>query len=313
MPGLRFEPFSATHLDDAAELLAERHRRHRAEEPLLAAGPDFRAEVEEASREDGASGSVFVENGDLRGYVVAAPKSFTNAGLTWMLVGFAGLALEGDPEVLRDLYADAAGRWVEAGHTRHGVYVPASEPALTDAWFRLCFGASAVTAVRETAAESFASDVVVRDGTPDDLEDAARLDGLMGESMQPAPSFSGMASTSNEDRVEEWRGTWDDEEQFKHFVAELDGRLVGHFLLYTGRSGLRIPADSIDLAGASTEPAARGLGVGRALTAHALTWAHEHGYGSMTTDWRMTNLLASRFWPRRGFRPTFLRMYRSIP
>jgi hypothetical protein len=44
-----------------------------------------------------------------------------------------------------------------------------------------------------------------------------------------------------------------------------------------------------------------------------LAWAHEHGYGSMTTDWRMTNLLASRFWPKRGFRPTFLRMYRSIP
>jgi hypothetical protein len=27
----------------------------------------------------------------------------------------------------------------------------------------------------------------------------------------------------------------------------------------------------------------------------------------------MTNLLASRFWPARGFRPTFLRLYRSIP
>jgi hypothetical protein len=27
----------------------------------------------------------------------------------------------------------------------------------------------------------------------------------------------------------------------------------------------------------------------------------------------VTNLLASRFWPRRGFRTTFLRLYRSIP
>jgi hypothetical protein len=33
----------------------------------------------------------------------------------------------------------------------------------------------------------------------------------------------------------------------------------------------------------------------------------------MLTDWRVTNLLASRFWPRRGFRTTFLRLYRSIP
>jgi hypothetical protein len=33
----------------------------------------------------------------------------------------------------------------------------------------------------------------------------------------------------------------------------------------------------------------------------------------MVTDWRVTNLLSSRFWPRRGFRLSFLRLYRSIP
>jgi hypothetical protein len=33
----------------------------------------------------------------------------------------------------------------------------------------------------------------------------------------------------------------------------------------------------------------------------------------MVTDWRETNLLSSRFWPARGFRPFFLRLYRSIP
>jgi ribosomal protein S18 acetylase RimI-like enzyme len=312
MPGLHFEPFSDAHLGGAARLLAERHRRHLDAEPLLAAKPDFRAEVEEAWSEEDASGSVVIEEGKLRGYLLAAPRSFANTGLKWHVVGFAGHALEGDPEVLRDLYADAARRWVDGGHTRQGVYVPASETGLIDAWFRLCFGASGVTAVRETIVEPFDSELSVRDGRPDDLEEAARLDGAMADSMQPAPSFSGMTATSWEDRVEEWRDTWDDE-QFKHFVAELHGRLVGHLLLYTGRKGLRIPVDSIDLAAASTEPEARGVGAGRALTTHALTWAHDHGYRSMTIDWRMTNLLASRFWPKRGFRPTFLRMYRSIP
>jgi hypothetical protein len=33
----------------------------------------------------------------------------------------------------------------------------------------------------------------------------------------------------------------------------------------------------------------------------------------MVTDWRETNLLSSRFWPGRGFRRSFLRLYRSIP
>jgi GNAT superfamily N-acetyltransferase len=312
MPGLRFEPFSDSHLDDAAELLARRHRRHLEAEPLLAAEPDFRAEVEGDWSSEGASGAVAFENGTLRGYLIAAPKPFTNTGLTWLLATFAGLALEGDPERMRDLYAAAAARWVEQGHMRHGVYVPAFDEELIDAWFRLCFGASGMMAARETAPEAFGSPVTLRDGSPDDVGAAARLDGAMADSMQPAPSFSGMDSTTDAERLDEWRDTWDDE-QFKHFVAELDGRVVGHLLLYTGRSGLRIPAGSIDLAAASTEPELRGSGVGRALTAHALSWAHEHGYTSMTTDWRMTNLLASRFWPKRGFRPTFLRMYRSIP
>lgn len=312
MPGLRFEPFADEHLDDAAELLARRHRRHLEAEPLLAAEPDFRAEVESDWSSEGASGAAGFENGTLQGYLIAAPKTFTNTGLTWLLATFASVALEGDPERMRDLYAAAAGRWVEQGHTRHGVYIPACDDGLIDAWFRLSFGASGMMAARETAPETFDSPLIVRDGTPDDLDAAARLDGVMADSMQPAPSFSGMESTTDAELLEEWRDTWNAEE-FKHFVAERDGRVVGHLVLYTGRSGLRIPAGSIDLAAASTEPEARGSGVGRALTAHALSWAHEHGYTSMTTDWRMTNLLASRFWPKRGFRPTFLRLYRSIP
>jgi hypothetical protein len=49
------------------------------------------------------------------------------------------------------------------------------------------------------------------------------------------------------------------------------------------------------------------------LTEAASAWAHEHGYVTMVTDWRETNLLSSRFWPARGFRRSFLRLYRSIP
>jgi GNAT superfamily N-acetyltransferase len=312
MPGLRFEAFTDAHLDDAAKLLEERHRRHLASGALVAEQPDLRGELEEAWAADGARGSVLLENGSLRGYLVAAPQEFTNTGLTWMLAGFAGFALKGDAELARDLYAHAAQRWVDDGHTRHGLYLPSSETDQIDAWFRLCFGASALTAARETEPQTFDSKVVIREGTPDDLEDAARLDRAMSDSMEPAPSFSGRTPEPQESVVEEWRGTWDDD-VFPHFVAELDGRTVGHLVLYKGRTGLRIPAGSIDLAAASTDAETRGAGVGRALTAHALTWAHERGYPTMTIDWRMTNLFASRFWPKRGFRPTFLRMYRSIP
>jgi len=196
---------------------------------------------------------------------------------------------------------------------RHAVFVPAQYGQLVDAWFRLSFGASGVLAMRETAPEPPAAPAVdIRAGSPEDLDVAARLDMAMSTSMQPSPSFSTLGSSTHEQLVEEWSDTWD-EEQFVHFVAERDGSVIAHILLYKRPHDLRVPKDSIDLAAASTFPEARGSGVGLALTEHVLHWAHEHGYPSMTTDWRMTNLLASRFWPRRGFRPTFIRVQRSIP
>jgi ribosomal protein S18 acetylase RimI-like enzyme len=64
---------------------------------------------------------------------------------------------------------------------------------------------------------------------------------------------------------------------------------------------------------AVTRPEVRGSGAGVALTEACFAWARERGYETMVTDWRVTNLLASRFWRKRGFRETFLRLYRSIP
>jgi hypothetical protein len=49
-----------------------------------------------------------------------------------------------------------------------------------------------------------------------------------------------------------------------------------------------------------------------ALVAHAFAWAAGHGYPVIRTDWRVTNLLASRFWPARGFRPVYLRLHRAV-
>jgi GNAT superfamily N-acetyltransferase len=133
----------------------------------------------------------------------------------------------------------------------------------------------------------------------------------MHEAMQPSPSFSNVPLGTPEEVETEWRE--DDFSPHELFVAERDGAVLGHVLLYRRPHDLRVPRDAIDLAQGSTYPEARGSGVGRALTAHAIRWAHDNGYPSMVTDWRMTNLLASRFWPNRGFRPTFVRLYRSIP
>jgi predicted N-acetyltransferase YhbS len=311
MSGLRIEPFSDAHLDDAAALLEARHARHREAEPLLPADVDFRAQIAAAWAEEGASGTFAWRGAEPAGYLVASPRAFR--GLSWMVSHVAGHAVSGEREIARDLYAAAAGPWAEAGHLQHAVFVPSFDSELIDAWFRLSFGASAALAMRETGPEpAVEAGVEIRRSTPDDLAAAARLDRAMQEAMVPSPSFGPGGFETDAEYEDDWRDTWR-EEQFTHFVAERDGQIVGHSLLYKRPHDLRVPKDAIDLAGASTFPEERGSGVGRALTAHVITWAHENGYPTMVTDWRMTNMLASRFWPKRGFRETFLRLYRALP
>jgi predicted N-acetyltransferase YhbS len=298
---MKIVPFADEHVDAAAKLLAERHARHRQAESLLPADVDFRAQVESEWSVEGASGVISEQ-----GYLFARPAH------GWLTVGIGGHALDGDREHARDLYAAAAQRWVDSGRTQHAIYLPSYDGELVDAWFRLCFGASGVLAMRETGGEEpYDGNVAIRPGTQDDFRTAAHLELRMYEAMLPSPSFSTFDSQSLDEVEAEWRE--DDFSPYELFVAERDGRAVGHLLLYRRPHDLRVPRDSIDLGQASVEPDARGTGVGRALTAHGIRWAHEHGYPTMTTDWRMTNLWASRFWPKRGFRTTFLRLYRSIP
>ena len=308
--GLELRAFGDGDVEAAALLLAERHRRHRSVEPLLPDVQDLAAQVERSWRTEGASGSVALEGGEVVGYLIGAPRPEPAGSLAW--VDVAGHASR-DPEVVRDLYAAAAGPWIEAGLSRHMAFVPALVD-LIDPWFRLSFGASAALAVQETSPQPEVDPgALIRRSTPGDLEPSAAYERLLWMHNARPPSFSGMPTPDLQTMLDDWRTTWD-EPQYTHFVADRDGRIVGHLLLYRRPEGdLRVPPNSIDLANAATDPAVRGEGVGVALFAHAMTWAHEHGFTSMITDWRMTNLLASRFWPARGFRPTFLRLYRSIP
>jgi GNAT superfamily N-acetyltransferase len=301
--------FTDEHVDGAAAVLAERHAAHLEVEPLLPPPTDFREQVENA-RED-ATGAAALEAGEVVGYLLGPRREDSIGAHVW--IASAGHAVR-NPEVIRDLYGVAAEQWVHDGLTRHFVYVPAMRE-LVEPWLRLSFGISAAQAAMETraAAPVATRGVTVRPSTPEDTPVAAAYDLALQLHLRESPSFGGLAVQTDQEVLDEWRNLHE-EPEYTHFVAEEDGRIVGHLLLYRRPGGdLRVPPGSIDLANALTEAGARGSGAMVALTEHALGWAHEHGYAIMITDWRMTNLLASRFWPRRGFRETYLRLYRSIP
>jgi GNAT superfamily N-acetyltransferase len=222
---------------------------------------------------------------------------------------FAGHAAR-EPEALRDLFALQA---EQLAVSRFMLTVPASDPELVDVWFRLAFGCQAVWAVKEVEPFEAEFDGAIRPAEPDDVDDLFVFDEILYEHQQATPSFSGFPTPPAADLRAEWDDVWEDD-KFVPFVAERDGAIVGLLGLYRRPEGdLRVPENNIDLAFAATRDEVRGSGAGLALTAHGMSWAAENGFDSMTVDWRSVNLLSSRFWPRRGFRPQYLRLYRAVP
>jgi GNAT superfamily N-acetyltransferase len=304
-------------LDGAGALLAARHRKHRAAEPLLserfADADTARAEVSALLAEEHASGAVALRDGLPVGFMLGTRKDDRRWGANaW--VEAAGYAAA-EPELVRDLYAFAAERWVDEGRTRHYALVPSLDDQV-EPWFRLSFGAQHAHGIREVEARDWPPGT--RRAEAGDLEELAALSPLIADVQSVAPVFSGVEWNEDPDELRASLLADVADDQLGELVYERDGRVVAQFELApvelgSAHRGLAQPDRAALLGWAASLREGRGTGAGVALTDAALAWAHERGYTSMVTDWRETNLLSSRFWPARGFRRSFVRLYRSIP
>jgi ribosomal protein S18 acetylase RimI-like enzyme len=316
---LELVPFADEHLEAAAELLTARHAAHRRAEPILPERYESAAAAAEellaAWSEPDASGAAALRDGLLTGYLFGAPGEPAVWGEN-VWVQAAGHAVESAEDV-RDLYALAAERWVEEGRGRHYALVPATDAELVDAWFRVGFGQQQAHAVQELAPTEVPEGLELREPTEADIDALLDVDLALPRAQRASPVFAQFDLPTPELLREEWVKTLAGDEE-RVLIGCLDGRPVACWsvcdaTLSRHYRGLMLPARASYLAFAATVPEARGSGVGVALTAACLAAEHERGYAAMVTDWRVTNLLASRFWPRRGFRSMFFRLYRSIP
>jgi GNAT superfamily N-acetyltransferase len=315
-----FREFAASDTEAAGRLLAARHADHRAAAPLLSARyetPEAAAAEVGALLEQGATGAVSVAEHEVTGYLLGMSKSVDTWGQNaW--VESAGHAVT-DPEDVRDLYAVAADRWAAAGLDAHYALVPAHDAALVDAWFRVGFGQQHVHAVREIPDDTvppLPAGIGIRPARREDIPLLAELGLELPRHQGRSPVFSSGPVQTLEEALAEWEDEFDDE-GFANLVAEYDGRVVGLGVgcaleKSSSHSALMRPDHAGFLGFAAVFPQARGLGAGRALGEAVLAWSRDSGYTSVATDWRATNLLSSRTWPRLGFRPTFLRLHRRL-
>jgi GNAT superfamily N-acetyltransferase len=312
--------FDPADVPAAGRLLAERHAAHRTAEPLLAArfeDVDVATAEVRALVEAGATGATAVVGDEVVGYLLGLHKPSGPWGANrW--VEPAGHAVR-EAELARDLYALAATGWVADGHDVHYAIVPAYDGALVDAWFRLGFGQQHVHGIRELPASPAVvpPGLTVRPAERADIPVLGQLDLVLPQHQGLSPTFSaGGPLPTLEEAVADWEESFDDE-GFAYLVAEHDGRVVGCAVgcaleKSSSHQSLAQPDHAGFLGFAAVLPEARGLGAGRALGEAVGDWAAKEGFTSLVTDWRATNLLSSRTWPRLGYRPSFYRLHRRL-
>lgn len=324
-------PFSEADLEEAVALLARRHQEDRAHEAALPdrfTQPDqARVELEKTWKastvREGSGGGVVVRDGErMIGYMIGVPKIDEVWGRS-VWVDLAGHAIDRSysAEIYRDMYAALSPSWVALGCLYHVSNVPAHDHDTLEAWFNLSFGKEHVYGVRETATPLDGEapvdpTVEVRRATAADVDLAMELDLVLPSHQARAPVYSMLFPYNRE---EERQGVLEElqKEDWKTWLAVRDGRLVGIQIYLPAKPGqgigaLPIPDNSSFLGFAATREDEQGHGIGRLLTARGLADAHETGYTTCFTDWRATNLLSSRFWTRRGWRPVAYRLSRRL-
>jgi ribosomal protein S18 acetylase RimI-like enzyme len=256
-------------------------------------------------REGAKSGAEALRGGRSVGRLVGEERDSPGRGAhVWVGSDDQEVADGESPDLFADLYAVAGDPWVRAGRLAHFVVAPADDAQLR-VWFSLGFGQEQVHAERATCAgaPSPRKGLAVRRATPDDLEVLLDLGRTIAEHQIGPPVWSGLSVPDREAN----RGDWAEfvADGFV-YLATFDDEHVGYAGLYGVEHAV------IELSVAGTTPAARGRGAGRALVEHALYEAHQNGFETCRLDFRSTNLLASRFWLGRGFRPTHYRLRRDV-
>ena len=321
-------PFRETDLDEAAALLARRHEGDLAKEPAL---PErftqpavTRTAVEKTWNDSHRSGVVARLEGEMLGYLIGVPR----IGGIWgrgVWVELAGHAVDRSSsigaEVYRDMYAALSPSWVALGCLTHYALIPALDQDALEAWFALSFGKEQVHGIRETGSTSSFEVPIdpareIRRAELSDLEATLELDFIipMQQSRSPvyAPNWPYNPAEAREESIEILGN-----DQEKLWLGFRHGKLAGYQLFAPAKAALGtgdmlISEDRTYLAIAATREEEQGRGIARALTAHGLAADYAEGFTHCLIDWRATNLLASRFWPRQGFRPVAYRLSRRL-
>jgi len=320
---LNYLPFTEAMLPHASILLADRHRRHRASLPELPArfeDPQAAARaLATVLRTPNARGFAALRDGEVIAYLIGetTPQPWARCGYS-NLPGY-GLAPGESPQIIQDLYALLGETWNQHGCFNHYVYVSAADTDLVGAWFDLGFGKERVDALLDVRTAkipeaALAPGIEIRRVFKGDNHFLASLSDTIWRQQAMAPRWHPITPEEAMLQPEGWAEIADTPSDMA-YLALKDQQALGSLAFYVedeADGSMTTPPNCRYMTAAATRDAARGRGIGTALTWHGLKQIREHGEAYCLTNWQSANLLAARFWPRFGFRPVAFRLARTI-
>jgi len=234
------------------------------------------------------------------------------------LPGYAIAGGEG-PDIIQDLYALLGEEWVKKGVFNHSLYISAADNQIIAALFDAGFGKERVDALLDlrTIAIPEVEDpwgITIRKAGPDDREHLGNLSDVIFRVLAEAPYWHPTVQEDWEELREGWSELADDKDWTVTLALEGDQALgvIGFHEEAEGADKMLASPRTVYLSVAATKSAARGRGIGTALSWKGLRKARQDGFDFCYTNWISPNLLAARHWPRYGFQDVSYRLTKKI-
>ncbi|SET83974.1 GNAT family N-acetyltransferase [Lacrimispora sphenoides] len=254
-------------------------------------------------------------NDELVGYIVGRIKIDHERGRhVW--VPYEGIAVRRDQpsELIRTLYAKVSNLWIEQGCFHHYALIPLGSKMYYEAFLGLSFSIQQVHGIMNIGDYNLfetASDAEIRLANKADREAMGRMSGIIFSYQNSAPVFEPALPEIVVRIREGYKGLAEDEEAMI-LIAEKDRKELGFQVYEPVIPDLMTPDDGVELSIAGIYPTQMRSGVGKKLMNEGSRLVKEKGYQRIITDWRITNLASSTFWPKCGFKPMAYRMVRYI-
>ena len=325
-----YVPFTESMLPEAGRLLAQRHARNRKSLPLLPArfeDPQVAVKAVQALwQKKLKNGFAAFREGKMVAYLIGENMThpWGRSGYGY-LPGYA-LAEDESAAILQDLYSLLGESWVKRGCFNHYLYISAADSNVIGSLFDLGFGKERVDALLDFSTLDIPqfeepTGVTIRQAGAGDNAHLGSLSNVIFGALSDAPYWHPTVPEDWDELREGWSELGDDKEWTVWLALEND-KLNSPVDEALGTVGFR-PEEEDDtqmlasprtlyLSVAATKPQARGRGISTVLTWHGLEQARRDGFEICYTNWISPNLLASRFWPRFGFKDVAYRVPKKV-